>query len=174
MKKVTLLFAVLTSVCFSGTAGASSWEDSGNWGVYDSRPEQIFNPMNIDFYKDNFEESARYMISGFNRNNVTNDFCIIGYKWKDDSRENKISVIWKDNFIINWEKPENNDSEISYLHSLMNSKPKVDLRNNVVPYEKIGTQTAAWAEEGIKQMIADCVDNGIQIQIKPFKREQQE
>lgn len=67
-----------------------------------------------------------------------------------------------------------NDSEINYLHSLMNSKLKVDLKNNVIPYEKISTQTAAWAEEGIKQMIADCADNGIQIKISPFRSEQQE
>lgn len=53
---------------------------------------------------------------------------------------------------------------------MMNSKPKVDLNNNVVPYEKIGTQTALWAEEGIKKMIADCAENGIQIQIKPLQK----
>lgn len=174
MKKLALLFAVLTTACFPGTAGASSWEESGNWGMYDSKPDHRFNPMDIGFYKDNFEESARYIISGFSRNNVSNDFCIIGYKWKDSSRKNKVSVIWKDNFIINWEKPVGNDSEINYLHSLMNSKPKVDLKNNVIPYEKISTQTTAWAEEGIKQMIADCADNGIQIKISPFRSEQQE
>lgn len=173
MKKAVLLFTILTLSCIPGRAGASAWKDSGNWGVYDAKPEHTFNPMENGFYKDNFEESAKYMISGFNLNNVTNDFCIIGYKWKDDKREHKISVIWKDNFIINWEKPEDNESGISYLHSLMNSKPKVDLKNNVVPYEEIGTQTAVWAKEGVQQMIADCADNGIQIQIKPFEKENQ-
>lgn len=54
----------------------------------------------------------------------------------------------------------------------MNSKPKVSLKNNVVPYDNIGTQTAIWAEEGIQKMITDCADNGIHIQIKPFKKEQ--
>lgn len=168
MKKF-LLLTVLITTSVPGMAGPSVWSESGNWGLYNSKPDKTFNPMDIEFYRENFEQSAKYMISGFGKNNVANEFCIIGYEWSDKSRENKINVIWKDNYIINWEKPVSNDSGTNYLHSLMNAKPKVNLKDNVVPYDKIGAQTAAWAEEGVKEIMDDCLIKGIRVQIKPFK-----
>ena len=165
-KSITIL---LLAISLTSSVCAQTWEDTGNWGIYDKKPDVTFKPFDDKLYKKHFVESAKYFIAIFNMNDRVNDFCLIGYKWNDNNRENKVNVIWKDNYLINWEMPLYSVDDLTYTHSLVMSKPSINLKDNVVPYSEIGFHTALWPEEGVKQITEDCLKNGNQVQIKPFK-----
>lgn len=160
-----LLFIILSSESTS----SGNRKTSGDWGIYDCKPESVFKPLDDNSYKTHFEDAAKYFIASYNMNNEVNNFCLIGYKWHDENREDNINVIWKKHYLINWEIPYRPVDNADYVRSLILSKPAINLKEDVVPYSDIGFRTALWPEEGIKQITDDCLKNGNQVQIQPFQ-----
>ncbi|WP_274370067.1 hypothetical protein [Morganella morganii] len=170
IKKINIVAgALLLIILSSGGASSGNRELSGDWGIYDSKPESVFKPLDDKRYKAHFEDAAKYFIAIYNMNNEVNDFCLIGYKWSDKNRENNVNVIWKNHYLINWEMPYRPAGNADYVRSLILSKPAINLKDDVVPYSEIGFRTALWPEEGIKQITDDCLKNGNQVQIQPFQ-----
>lgn len=166
MKKNILIMLLLLAVV--STVKADTWKESGNWGIYDSKPEVKFKPLDIPVYKKYFTEAARYLISVSGANDKTNKFCLIGYKWNSDNRDERVNVIWDGHYLITWETPDNYSDDSTYIKSLSMSRGMINLKENIVPYSEIGVHTALWPEEGVKQITDDCLHNGNLVEIKPF------
>lgn len=81
IKKVNAVAGILLFITLSsGSASSGNRELSGDWGIYDSKPESVFKPLGDKCYKARFENAAKYFIAIYNMNNDVNDFCLIGYK----------------------------------------------------------------------------------------------
>ncbi|MDE9446038.1 hypothetical protein KKJ04_10555 [Xenorhabdus bovienii] len=146
-----------------------AWEKTGQWGIYDSKPDSHFNPLKIKKYKEGYLPSFSYLIKLFNLQNVNNQYCLIGYKMnktKEYDGFESIIVFWKTaNYLIDWDLP-NSEDDHSYK-AIIFSKPFIDMNESVVPYKEAEGAQALWAKEGVIQMMNDCELNGQKITITP-------
>ncbi|MDE1483018.1 hypothetical protein [Xenorhabdus bovienii] len=146
-----------------------AWEKTGQWGIYDSKPDSHFNPLKIKKYKEGYLPSFSYLIKLFNLQNVNNQYCLIGYKMnktKEYDGFESVIVFWKTaNYLIDWDLP-NSEDDHSYK-AIIFSKPFIDMNESVVPYKEAEGAQALWAKEGVIQMMNDCELNGQKITITP-------
>ncbi|MDE9519061.1 hypothetical protein KKJ17_15335 [Xenorhabdus bovienii] len=146
-----------------------AWEKTGQWGIYDSKPDSHFNPLKIKKYKEGYLPSFSYLIKIFNLQNVNNQYCLIGYKMnktKEYDGFESVIVFWKTaNYLIDWDLP-NSEDDHSYK-AIIFSKPFIDMNESVVPYKEAEGAQALWAKEGVIQMMNDCELNGQKITITP-------
>ncbi|MDE9495642.1 hypothetical protein KKJ09_19155 [Xenorhabdus bovienii] len=146
-----------------------AWEKTGQWRIYDSKPDSHFNPLKIKKYKEGYLSSFSYLIKLFNLQNVNNQYCLIGYKMnktKEYDGFESVIVFWKTaNYLIDWDLP-NSEDDHSYK-AIIFSKPFIDMNESVVPYKEAEGAQALWAKEGVIQMMNDCELNGQKITITP-------
>lgn len=168
------LFFIISLLSFAAFSKSDeldfhAWDKTGNWGIYDSKPDGYFNPLAIKRYKENYLTSFSYLIKEFNLQNMVNQYCLIGYKWnktKEDDEFESIIIFWKNaNHLIGWRLPEGQD-EYNYK-AIIFSKPFIDMNDSVVPYKEAEGAQALWAKEGVIQLIDDCELHGQKITIKP-------
>ncbi|CDH24772.1 hypothetical protein [Xenorhabdus bovienii] len=147
----------------------NTWEKTGNWGIYNAKPDSHFDPLKINDYKENYLPAFSYIINIFEKQNLNNNFCLIGYKWnKTNERDEfeRIVIFWKtNNYLINWNLPDGNDDD--RYKGIIYSKPFIDISEYAVPYKEAMNHQALRAKEGIIQIINDCELNGQKITITP-------
>ncbi|MDX7999373.1 hypothetical protein FE394_09190 [Xenorhabdus sp. Reich] len=172
MKYLIGFFIIYFSIsAFSKQSGLDfkGWEKTGQWGIYNLKPDNHFSPLKINNYRDNYLSSFSYLIKLFHKENVENKFCIIGYKW-DKTKEHegieRTIVFWKTaNQLISWDLPDGEHYE--KYRTIVLSKPFIDISESVVPYKEAEGAQALWAKEGVIQLIEDCELHGQKITIKP-------
>ncbi|MCE1709278.1 hypothetical protein LWT31_23605, partial [Enterobacter hormaechei] len=90
-----------------------AWEKKGSWGIYNKKPDNYFNPLKINRYKEGYLPSFSYLIKEFDLQNVVNQYCLIGYKWnktKENNEFESIIIFWKTaNYLIGWNLPDGQD-----------------------------------------------------------------
>ncbi|MDC9598413.1 hypothetical protein [Xenorhabdus anantnagensis] len=165
---IIILFSV-TAFSKQEELDFKAWEEAGGWGIYNDKPDSHFNPLTVKKYKENYLPAFSYVINAFNKQNVSNDFCLMGYKFnkKNDHNEfERVVIYWKtNNRLINWEIPDGDYDEL--YRSIIFSKPFIDISDSVVPYKEAEGAQALWAKEGVIQLIEDCELHGQKITIKP-------
>ncbi|MBD2811255.1 hypothetical protein ID853_10260 [Xenorhabdus sp. Vera] len=133
-----------------GDLDFKAWDKTGQWGIYNIKPDNYFNPLKINDYKDNYLSSFSYLINLLHKENVNNKFCIIGYKWgktKSHEKFERVVVFWKTaNQLISWDLPEGDHYE--KYRTIVLSKPFIDIIESVVPYKEAEGAQALWAKEG--------------------------
>ncbi|PHM59402.1 hypothetical protein [Xenorhabdus sp. KK7.4] len=146
-----------------------AWGKTGNWGIYDSKPNNYFNPLKIKEYRDGYLPSFSYLINLFNFRNVNNKYCLIGYKWnktKNSEERERVVIFWENaNYLIDWDLPDGDDD--NRYKAIIFSKPFIKMDRSVFPYKEAEGAQALWAKEGIIQMMEDCELHGQKITIKP-------
>lgn len=172
MKKLSFIKLKLFFICFGLFISSYSYADiiKGNTiSIYDENPDKHFIVSNEIGYK-HYYFPLKELIWARKKKDITNHFCMIGYKWIDDKEEEEAIIFWQEmNTLYRW-KPKSLDSDdIVQLYSLRTAKSYyIDELNNV-PLSPTYLGSPKLMLDDAKRIIEDCNSNGEIITVEPIK-----
>lgn len=157
MKKLCLFVLVL----FWGSVNAEElFEDSilkGQVSHIDIQKYPQYKNFNYDFM---------YLVASLKKNDQTNHFCLVGYRWPDETvnavvywKEGPMLTIWPGRRV----PPEEYGDEASDL--LMTKD--IDLEHNIVDRED-QMAMSTYLRRDVEGTLEDCARHGIQYELNPF------
>lgn len=141
---------------------------TGPFSLFNDSPIRHFKLTETPPYKDTYKESLKYLLVTFSKNNLSNEFCMIGYQWKNKTRS--AVIFWKSGeTLFNWNL---DDIDNDYYYKSLLIDNSISLSSSVYPLKEIlknpGKYMQAYSQESINEVWNDCKSNGEFIIIDKF------
>lgn len=158
---------IINACLFISTYSYSSVIKGNTLSIYNKNPDKHFIVSKTKGYE-KYYSSLKDIVWIEKQKDKTNHFCMIGYKWSDDTEE--AIIFWKEmNSLHRWQPKTFHQDDISQLYSLRTAKFYYihSLDNIPLSTSYLGSPTLIL--DDARRIIEDCHSYGEIITVEPIK-----